>query len=121
VHDQTLKPEEEWKPLGYYFNFYDVNNNNDRWVRDGTYVKFREMSVRYTLTRDQMSGLLGRMSPSEVTFNVIGRNLYTWTDYEGFDPEVGSANFLGSAVVGRVDEQSYPNYRTYGFDVELTF
>jgi hypothetical protein len=121
VHDQTLKPEEEWKPLGYYFNFYDVNNNNDRWVRDGTYVKWREVSVRYSVSRDQLSRVLGRLSPTEVTLNLIGRNLYTWTDYEGFDPEVGSANFLGSAVVGRVDEQAYPNYRTYGFDVELTF
>ena len=43
---------------------------------------------------------------------VTGRNLWTVTDFEGYDPEVGYSN----AVVGM-----YPNSRQIVFGAELTF
>ena len=119
--DQASKPEYERKPLSYYFTLYDVNINNTHWVRDASFVKIREISARYTFSRNQTERLLGRLAPQDVTINLTGRNLHTWTPYEGYDPEVGQASFLGSAVVGRVDEYSYPNFRSFGVDVELSF
>jgi TonB-linked SusC/RagA family outer membrane protein len=122
AHDQADKPQENWKPLGYYFTLYDVNINNDYWVRDASFVKIREISLRYSFNRDQMARLFGnRFVPELASINLTGRNLHTWTPYDGYDPEVGRSDFLGSAVVGRIDEYSYPNYRTFGIDVELTF
>jgi len=119
--DQGDKPEYARKPIGYYSTLYDVNVPNSHWVRDGTYVKLRELSLRYTFTRDFLQRFLGSLSPTSATLNLVGRNLRTWTSYEGFDPEVGRSDFLGSAVVGRIDEYSYPNYRSFGIDVELVF
>jgi TonB-linked SusC/RagA family outer membrane protein len=121
-HDEGFKPEERQKPVGYYFTLYDVNINNDHWVRDGTYVKLRELSLRYTFPREHLERLLGTAaSPDRISVNVVGRNLLTWTDYTGYDPEVGRSDFLGSAVVGRIDEYSYPNFRSVGLDVEVVF
>jgi len=54
---------------------------------------------------------------SGVKLALIGRNLYTWTKYTGFDPDVtagGDFNF-------RVDGFRYPNFRTITGQVELTF
>ena len=42
--DQAGKPENEKKALDYYKAFYDVNDFNDFWIEDGTYVKLREMA-----------------------------------------------------------------------------
>ena len=82
------------------------------------YVKLRELSVRYTLNRN---GLPSFLPINRATINLVGRNLKTLTGYSGADPEVGLATFGGSASVGRVDEFFYPNYRSYGIDVELVF
>jgi TonB-linked SusC/RagA family outer membrane protein len=121
IYDQANKPKEQWKPVGYYFTFYDVNINNDHWVFDGTFVKLRELSLRYTFSRNQLRRVFGAMSPYQVSVDLVGRNLKTWTSYPGYDPEVGSNTFLGSAVVGRVDENSYPNFRSIGLYFEIVY
>jgi hypothetical protein len=99
-----------------------VNTNSNRWVKDASFVKIREVSLLYSFSKDQLSHVFGAgLSPQQMVLNFSGKNLKTWTPYKGYDPEVGNANFLGSAVVGRIDEYSYPNFRSFGMDVELTF
>jgi hypothetical protein len=48
----------------------------------------------------------------------VGRNLLTFTDYTGWDPEVGlqanSTNF-------RLDEYAYPNFRTFTGSLNIQF
>lgn len=121
--DQSGKPEELQKPITYYnaLGFYSNNKNNSYFTEDADYVKLRELSVRYTLTENQLPSAMLRAGISRATINLVGRNLHTWTDYRGFDPEVGKNSFGGSAAVGRIDEYFYPNFRSIGFDIELVF
>lgn len=64
------------------------------YVEDGTFLKWRELSVRL----DAPPGL-AEMSPllQGASLTVAARNLRTWTDYSGIDPEInetgGSTNF----------------------------
>ena len=54
---------------------------------------------------------------------VNGRNLAIWTrNYRGFDPEVGLAggSFNNSALTG-IDRFSYPNTRTFTFQIQTAF
>ena len=46
--------------------------------------------------------------------SLIGRNLLTFTDYKGYDPEVGNS-------IVRLDAFDYPRYRTFTGSVEITF
>ena len=46
--------------------------------------------------------------------SLIGRNLFTSTDYRGYDPEVGN-------TLVRLDSFDYPRYRTVTGSVEITF
>jgi hypothetical protein len=66
------------------------------------------------------------------TFGVTGRNLQTWTNYRGFDPEVGlnptpifgfqsAAGSLGSGAISAVDAFSFPNPRTFSFNLSTRF
>lgn len=110
--DQYGKPEGKKKPTLYYDKLYFVNATNSHFIHDGTYMKLRELSIRYNLS------LMG----TRVTVGVIGRNLLTWTDYPGYDPEVGRAGGdQGSAVLERFDGWSYPNFRSYAlvFEVQI--
>jgi TonB-linked SusC/RagA family outer membrane protein len=121
--DQRGKPEELKKPLYYYGagGFYLANARNDRFVEDGDFIKLRELSVRYTVGRASLPSLLQSAGIERATINVVGRNLLTWTDYLGHDPEVGKGTFGGSAAIGRIDEYFYPNFRQFGLDFEIVF
>jgi hypothetical protein len=90
---------------------------SDYFVESGSYVKLRELSVAYELGGRalQIAGI--NRFASGVKLALIGRNLYTWSKYTGFDPDVtagGDFNF-------RVDGFRYPNFRTLTGQVQLTF
>jgi TonB-linked SusC/RagA family outer membrane protein len=123
IMDQSHVPEDLQKPVGYFDALYGVTglNPSSRFVEDGSFVKLREVALSYRVTADQI-GALGLRGFSGLTFSLVGRNLLTFTDYDGYDPEVGRAGgTTGSAALARVDGYNYPNFRTFTFGVELNF
>ena len=90
---------------------YNAGQAVSHFVEDGSYVKVREVSLSYTL--NPKSSFL-----RTAVFSISGRNLFTFTKYSGWDPEVAinnnPTNFL-------IDEFSYPNFRTFTGSVKLTF
>ena len=76
-------------------------------------MKLRELSLKYRLG-DRALGLLSRLGASGASFSIVGRNLMTWTDYKGYDPDVGGA-------ITRLDSFDYPRYRTFTGSFEIIF
>jgi TonB-linked SusC/RagA family outer membrane protein len=134
--DQRGKTVETAKPIGYYYRaappasaqglggLYDILAPNSHFVEDASYAKLREASVSYHL------GPIGGMGDWDVT--VLGRNLFTITNYQGFDPEVGigdvqglggigGANNAGTAAINAVDAFTFPNLRTLSIAVTTRF
>lgn len=117
--DQFGKPDGMKKPILYYSTLYDTNGYSDWFVEDGTFIKLREASLRYTLNSDWLdSAFGGRVTGVDVT--VIGRNLLTFTNYKGYDPEVANSNG-GSQAIGRVDNYGYPNSRVFSASLQVIF
>jgi TonB-linked SusC/RagA family outer membrane protein len=115
--DQAGKPENQKKAMDYYKVFYDVNEQNDFWVEDGTFVKLRELSLAYNLTGKEFQKLTkGFLKKAKIA--LMGRNLLTITKYTGYDPEVGTSN--GSQIFA-YDFMGYPNFRSYSASLELNF
>jgi TonB-linked SusC/RagA family outer membrane protein len=83
-------------------------------VVDGGFVKLREISVAYTLSGDPLSRLLGLTS---IDLRVAGRNLATWTDYPGIDPETNLSGAQGQ--VQGYDYFNNPQARSFVFSVGL--
>jgi TonB-linked SusC/RagA family outer membrane protein len=111
--DQTGKPQELKKPIEYYVALYSANSPTDYFVEDAGYVKLREVSLRYRVTGRPLSWL-SRFGATGASISLIGRNLFTFTDYKGYDPEVG-----GTLV--RIDSFDYPRYRTFTGSIEFIF
>jgi TonB-linked SusC/RagA family outer membrane protein len=112
--DQAGKADGLKKPVAYYSDLYNVNADNSHYVEDGTYVKLREVSLRYTLDQGTLEKFGGGFGLESASFHITGRNLLTWTDYQGYDPEVGG-------IVGGEDSYQYPNFRTITAVLELVF
>jgi len=117
-YDQRSKPVEERKPQQYYNYFYNGLNPHQYFVESATYVKLKEMSLNYTLVRDQLQKI-GLGGLNEVRLGVIGRNLLTFTDYSGYDPEVSALN--GDPFQVRMDWFQYPQFRTFTGVIEIAF
>ena len=117
-------PADQRKPLGYYDAWYGTPGlgPDNIFVEDGSFTKLREVSLSYHVNQDQMAGIPGISRFRGLDLSVTGRNLLTWTNYRGFDPEVGKADGeSGSAAIGRVDGYTYPNFRTWTAAVSLIF
>jgi hypothetical protein len=114
--DQAGKPDGSKKATAYYdAGLYNALAPSDWFIEDGSYVRLREVSVSYTLNPTLLSRVGGgRLSNAKVS--LIGRNLLTWTNYSGMDPEVtsGDMNF-------RVDGFRYPTFRQFAAAIELGF
>lgn len=118
-NDQYGKSDATKKPTVYYRDFYHVNAPNSWYVEDGTFLKLRELAVKYDLA--SLVDLRG-VGINGLKLGIVGRNLITWTDYKGYDPEVGrTGGQTGSAVNARVDSYTYPNYRTFSFTLDMDF
>ncbi len=88
------------------------------YVESTAFVKLREVRLSYEMPNALVSRLFnGRAQGARIELS--GRNLKTWTDYTGLDPEV--SNF-GNGALGRIqDVTPYPPSRTYYFSINTTF
>ncbi len=105
------------KSIAYYQALYNGINPVDYFVEPGTYVKIKELNLSYTIGRGTLEKLGWGLSSLRI--GVIGRNLFTFTKYSGYDPEV--AGLSGDAYSFRFDGFSYPNFRTFTGFMELNF
>jgi hypothetical protein len=114
--DQSGKPDGLKKTIDYYQRALGQNDSGwvDLFLEDGTYLKLGEARVSYRARREQLSKIMGGIAPTEMTFGVNARNLFTLTGYSGFDPEVGSPLY-------RIDFVDHPFTRTLSFTVDITF
>src|SRR6266550_264499 len=130
VYDQSSKPAATGctgtapacystgkKPTDYYQAIYNGINPIDFFVEPGTYVKVKELNVSYTFQRSMLEKL--GLGINNLRIGVIGRNLFTFTKYSGYDPEV--AGLSGDPYSFRVDGFSYPNFRTFTGFAEINF
>lgn len=114
--DQFEVPKSEKKTIDYYSTFYNHTAINSYFIEDGSYVKLRELSLYYDLKTKSTKGI-GKLV-SSVRFGLVGHNLFSFTNYSGYDPEVSSGGDLSNYSF---DNFGYPNYRTITGSIQFKF
>ncbi|MWW25241.1 SusC/RagA family TonB-linked outer membrane protein [Algibacter lectus] len=84
-----------------------------RWVEDGSYIKLKNINLKYNFPDPVVSNLGLR----KVEVYASALNVITWTKYTGFDPDVNSYSGLREGV----DEGSYPQSRTIMLGLNIGF
>lgn len=97
----------EWRSLGNHSNVHGYG-----FPSNASFTRLKDVTLSYTLPQQVAS----RLGVGGLTVYASGRNLYTWTNWLGWDPEArditrGSAN----------DNLNYPMVRTYVLGVNLNF
>jgi len=97
------------------YSFTDANSNirpSDRYVEDGSFAKIKYLTVGYIIP----PALYKNKIFSKISIYAQVKNLYTFTKYSGFDPEIPGGTFDTG-----VDRGDYPQARTYAIGLDLKF
>ncbi len=115
--DMSGRPEGQQKHAEYFAqHLYNRNAAVNEFVEDATFLKIREISLAYMFQNQALQSIgIGNII-RQARVSVSGRNLYTFTRYSGFDPEVAAGS---NATNFRVDEFTYPNFRTFTMSLEI--
>lgn len=97
-----------------------LGHTNDQWVsnrymEDADYFKIQNVTLGYDLKK-----AFPKMPFQQLRLYVQAQNLYTFTDYSGVDPEIGSGGGKASWASG-VDVGLYPSARTYIVGASIKF
>lgn len=90
----------------------DVNwQVSDLYVCDGSYLRLKNIQLGYTLPQKWTEEILVQ----RLRVYLMAENLFTWTRYWGFDPEISS----GGTSLG-IDRGIYPQARTLTVGLNIT-
>ncbi|NII84528.1 SusC/RagA family TonB-linked outer membrane protein [Pedobacter sp. SG908] len=95
-------------PRGYVAGAYGV----EEWrIDDGSFVKLREISLSYNIGQVKFI--------KSLSVNLSGRNLISWDNYKGYDPELNSGG--QSTILRNIDFGSVPIPRTFSLGLQARF
>lgn len=98
-----------WSPFMPRFVFTD-------WaVEDGSFLRLNTLTLGYTLPRE----ITNRVNIQGLRLYVTGHNVFIWTNYTGFDPEVSTRR--RTPLTPGVDYSAYPRSRSIVFGMNLNF
>lgn len=90
------------------------NYETDRFLEDGDFLRLRNVRLGYRLPDE----ILEPWSLRRVRIFANATNLFTNTDFNGYNPQVGSGNVTASNIAG---EEIFPIARSYTFGIEVDF
>jgi TonB-linked SusC/RagA family outer membrane protein len=102
----------------YYPRVTFVDNNlnqktvSDFYIQDGSFVRLRNITLGYSLPQN----IIKAVGLSKLRLYVSAENLYTFTKYTGYDPEIG-----GGVFDNGIDRGIYPQARTIMTGINVTF
>ncbi|MFL9831728.1 TonB-dependent receptor [Flavobacterium sp. ST-87] len=82
-------------------------------IEKGTFLRLNTLTLGYTIPQN----LTKKIGISRARFYATGSNLFVWTNYSGYDPEVN----LETGLTPNIDYNAYPRTRNYTFGAQLSF
>lgn len=83
-------------------------------VHDASYLRLKSATVSYTFDLRKKTRAL-----RDITLSVTGENLWLWSKYNGFDPDVSTEN--NGSTLRRVDMGAYPRSRMVIFSIQVRY
>ncbi len=88
-------------------------------IEDGSFLRLNNLTLGYTVPQR----ITSKIKMSQLRFYATGTNLWVWTNYSGYDPEVSSSirNSSYNALTPGVDYSAYPKSRSITVGVNVVF
>ncbi|WP_445738642.1 SusC/RagA family TonB-linked outer membrane protein [Mariniflexile sp.] len=106
------------KSIDTYYSSYVWNRNNtEANTFDTSFIKLKEVRLDYKFSEKVLKKNIGFIQGLNIGLFVT--NLFIISDFPQYDPETGLLN--GSDIYRGIETMSFPNTRSYGFNVNLSF
>lgn len=92
----------------------EVSRLMDRYIEDGSFLRLKSLTLGYTFD----DSLLSKTPFTSARISASGQNLFTITDYQGYNPE---ANVSPIPVTPGIDWGAYPLSKIYTVSLNITF
>jgi TonB-linked SusC/RagA family outer membrane protein len=110
------KPGDGNTPAPVYGFSTLADTHSDYYVYDGSYIRLRNLTLAYNIP----TSLSGKIGFKNAKFTLSGKNLYTITNYPGFDPELGASG-SNALNFGKDLDGVYPLARVFTAGFSITF
>lgn len=114
IHNMWVKPGDNVRYPAPYISAHNSLAPSDFYLEDASYIKLKNVKLSYEVP----SAILKKCFVRGATFYVYGKNLLTFTDYTGYDPEFASGS---DALVMGIDTYKYPRKKEFGLGVNVSF
>ena len=95
----------------------DGTHASDFFIEDGSYLRLNNITLGYTFPAEK----LGKLGMSSLRFFTSLDNVYVWTDYSGYDPDVSVGYGNNAQLTPGVDFDAYPRARTVRIGLQAKF
>lgn len=92
----------------------DILVPSDLQIHDASYLRLKSVNISYTFDLRKKTKVL-----RDITLSLSGENLWLWTEYNGFDPDVSTES--SGSTLRRVDLGAYPRSRMFVFSLQLRY
>lgn len=89
---------------------------SNKYVEDGSYIRLQNVSLAYNFPKKWLSKT-NFFQTAKIYINL--QNVYTWSEYKGYDPEVGC--LYGNALLNGIDYGRYPSPKIYTVGLNFSF
>ncbi len=96
-------------------------NPSSRWIEDGSFIRLNNLQLSYNLPGE----MIGNMGLRYFTVYIGGQNLFTITDYNGYDPDTNYVDpelgGIGQNITRGVDDFTAPQPRVFMSGIKIGF
>ena len=101
----------------------DPNQNarpSNRFLEDGSYLRLKNIMLSYNVPGKSLESLT-KGTVKSLNIYISAQNILTFTNYSGYDPEVGNRNPSGSSLTNGIDYAVYPQPKGYQVGINVNF
>lgn len=115
-----LEVNDRWTPQNENGSVPRANENvptipvSDRFLQDGSYIRLKSVTLGYNFPES----ILSKSRIRNIRIYASALNLATWTNYDGYDPEV---NYFTNSTAQGIDYSTYPNAKSFIGGLSITF
>lgn len=133
-YNNTAKVADSWRPSLYdeFDVLFEEGNPNsttrfpgrisqnrlvDTYIEDGSYLRVSDITLSYTFPKAMMQ----KLRIEGLKLFVSGKNLWVFTKYTGYDPEVNTRQGGYGDLMPSLDYGAYPRARTFSAGLNIIF
>lgn len=118
IQNQYASYENRWTPENptnehYRSGGFGPYAHSSKVIEDASFIRLKTVALGYSVPQK----LMDRIGVNSARVYMSAQNLYTWTSYSGFDPEVSAR---ASTLTPGFDFSAYPRARTITFGLNVS-